>query len=277
MSWKDELPPEIKEAPALKDIPDVATLAKSLIDTQTHLGNTMKIPKGDWSAEEIADWDRKIVEKAGGRLIPIPDLTDQKVGDDFFRPLGKPETPDGYVIPEDLDIDGIPEDNIKRVKDQAHTAHLTKAQFEALFRHIATDAKSGINASAQEIADVGNRLETNWGSNAAAKKQELLNKLTEVGAPSTLIEQVRDNKTNAENILFIDKVMSQIGVEGHEVGGQTGGAGVETPTGLQEQINTNEERIAALHTQEQNSAVKQQIVKLVKRNAELRVKRDSLK
>jgi hypothetical protein len=277
MSWKDDLPEEIRTNPALKDITDIEGLAKNHIDLQAHLGNSMKLPKDDWSPEEISAWDKKVLERAGGRLIPVPDVTDQQQGDDFFRPLGKPENPEGYTAPEDLDLSGINEEALKHFRNQVHNANLTDAQQKILLKHFTDDLKGMTQKSEQSVADTTNRLKVEWGQNIDLKRNELINKLTRVNAPPNLIEAVRTDKAGADVALFYDKILSQLGAEGHEIGGQVGGAGLETPAGLDAQISENELRLTALYSQEQTHAVKKQVSALVQKNVELRQKRDKLR
>lgn len=98
--WRSGLPEDIRGAPALKDIRDVGSLAKSYLHAASMVGadkaDLLRIPReGDIPAEV---WNR----------------------------LGRPEAPDGYG----LKIDAVPAEVLGSFSQIAHAAGLTKGQAE---------------------------------------------------------------------------------------------------------------------------------------------------
>lgn len=59
--WREELPDELKAEPALKDIPDVVTLAKAFRDTKAMVGSSIRLPGEDEAS--LKEFETKIVER----------------------------------------------------------------------------------------------------------------------------------------------------------------------------------------------------------------------
>lgn len=59
--WRETLPEELKAEPALKDIPDVATLAKAFRDTKAMVGSSIRLPGDD--EVSLKEFETKIVER----------------------------------------------------------------------------------------------------------------------------------------------------------------------------------------------------------------------
>jgi hypothetical protein len=59
--WREELPEDLRAEPALKDIPDVVTLAKAFRDTKSMVGSSIRLPGADDAS--LAEFEAKVVER----------------------------------------------------------------------------------------------------------------------------------------------------------------------------------------------------------------------
>ena len=62
--WRETLPEELRAEPALKDIPDVVTLAKAFRDTKAMVGSSVRLPAADADDAARAEFLEKIKERA---------------------------------------------------------------------------------------------------------------------------------------------------------------------------------------------------------------------
>ena len=62
--WRETLPEEMRADPALKDIPDVVTLAKAFRDTKAMVGASVRLPAADADEAARAEFLEKIKERA---------------------------------------------------------------------------------------------------------------------------------------------------------------------------------------------------------------------
>jgi hypothetical protein len=60
--WKESLPEDLRGEVALKDIPDVATLAKVFRDTKAFVGNSIRKPGANATPEEKAEFLSRVAE-----------------------------------------------------------------------------------------------------------------------------------------------------------------------------------------------------------------------
>jgi hypothetical protein len=111
---------EDSETPVVEDkilgkFDDVDSLAKSYQELQSRMGNSVRIPNADSSAEEVSL---------------------------FYQKMGMPESPEGYTVGEGM------EEMLEGFKPMAHSANLTQRQFD----HFAK--AQGEAADAAEVAPV---------------------------------------------------------------------------------------------------------------------------
>ncbi len=105
--WRSELPPDLQNNPSIASTPDVATLAKRVVDLEKVAVGTEKIarPREGWTDE---DWNR------------------------FYNAIGRPEESSGYKLPEAPE--GLPWDGEfqSAMVQKMHAAGLTQKQVEAV-------------------------------------------------------------------------------------------------------------------------------------------------
>lgn len=102
-SWRESLPPELRDLKTIQHVPDVVTLVKNYDNAQRNMGADKVVIPGDHASEE--DWT------------------------EFFAKVGRPESPDKY----ELEVKGeFDKDFLAAFKEQAHKAGVLPRQAQAM-------------------------------------------------------------------------------------------------------------------------------------------------
>lgn len=154
-SWKEEfLPEDLRAEKSLADYKDdpkegIASLAKSFVNLQKHMGNAISIPGEDASEEDVAK---------------------------FYGKLGRPEAPDKYDYkkPEDLpEVTGWNDEAFNKAREAMFAMGYTQKQFEGAMDLYHTMARnSWIESEAakdQERKNTYTQLKKEWGSQFDAR------------------------------------------------------------------------------------------------------------
>ena len=236
MSWKDDLPEDLRSLDTLKDIEDVNSLAKQFVDQSRYLGNSIRIPGEDASDEDRAAFRAKLVEKHTG-LVELPvDPEDEEGYAKVFDALGRPQKPDEYELPT---IDGVELDKerTKRFAEAAHAAGMTKKQFGKVMGEIFKADAELLESKKGEHTTAMTALRAEWGDafegklNRAAKVAELTN------APEGLVEAIRNGDTDTATLRWLDGLSTSLGGEAAELVKQAGGSSGITPMEAREKAD----------------------------------------
>lgn len=150
--WKQALPEDIRENPALKDFKDPVALAKSYLETKSLVGASLRPPGPDASPEAKEEFARKLREK-------VPDLVPRSDEKALWEALGKPSKPDDYV-PGEGDVPAGVNLDMGALRKAATELGLTKGQFRALVAASAKMAEESLGAHQKESA----ALKAEWGA-----------------------------------------------------------------------------------------------------------------
>lgn len=143
-AWRDSLPDEYKGDPVFKNFQSQDDVFKAYKNAASLVGmdkySVVKRPKDDAPAEEF---------------------------DKYYNSLGRPETPDGYKIPE-IEPDYKPSDDyLKNMKEFAHKQGLTEKQFTELVKHQSALAKQeahqSVEAMNQQAAQTAKQFRQEFG------------------------------------------------------------------------------------------------------------------
>lgn len=155
------LPEDLRSDPSLGDIKDIEGLAKSYVNAQRMIGNSIRIPSEDASIEAKQEFYKRLESVPG--VMKAPDFENPDERDAFFNRLGRPESPDKYnfQIPEDINADG---NLVNEFASLAHQAGLTNEQANRL---VAFEIERA-NAYNEQLADRANQAEQvlrqKWGA-----------------------------------------------------------------------------------------------------------------
>ncbi|HEY1268821.1 MAG TPA: hypothetical protein VGH16_16315 [Candidatus Binatia bacterium] len=164
-TWHSQLPADltyehngkaipVREAAAIKNMPDLGTLAKSYLDAQSEIGRRVRIPAKDAKAQEVASFM-------------------QRLGQAGFLPA-VPEAPDSYEIdqPEYLPAGVSWNDEwVKQARDVFHKNRFTQEQVRAaieLHQQLVGSMASTYKASFESGMEA---LKKDWGSDFSANAE----------------------------------------------------------------------------------------------------------
>lgn len=146
--WRTTLPPEYQADPALKDVPDVTTLAKNYLNTKSLVGRSVVLPNEKSTPEERSA---------------------------FFDKLGRPKEFAGYESPKDLKLHPelkIDATQLDGFRKSFHELGLSKPQGEALIKQYLETMNGNVTAMEtareQETAARMAELDKEWGVNKDA-------------------------------------------------------------------------------------------------------------
>jgi hypothetical protein len=192
VSWADELPKDLKEA--VGSFKSVADLAKSYTEARKHISSTIRVPPSDAPAK---DWD------------------------DYYKKIGRPESPDKYTkldktqVPEGLEWDDARE---KKIDKMAHKHGLTDKQALGIKQDLNADAIAEIKAEDDEKAnsriDAEAALKKEWGNAYAGRIAQVARFAKNEGGDEFLAYVKRKGIGNdPELIRFLSKVSESMAAD----------------------------------------------------------------
>ena len=155
--WKSGLPDELKTAPALQDVKDVAGLAKAFVETKAFVGSSIRPPGPDASPEARLDFINRLREKVP-ELLLLPEGDDEaaKVArETAWAKLGRPKEAKGYTLPTDVTL---ADPHLEALRKEAADEGLTVSQFQSRAKRVAEALASSQNAQKESAAALRKEL-----------------------------------------------------------------------------------------------------------------------
>ncbi len=213
-TWKDRLPEQLQDAPYFKNAESPEQVLADLNNAAQWQGNSLRIPGENATPEQVAEFQAKAVERYPDLMVR-PNTEDPDVMADVFASLGRPDTPDGYTVPDGVEMD------VSQLKAFAHANNLTREQFKGM---VAKMHEQQAAANEQYQADLKGQYETlyaEWGA-AAQQNMDDIGKLL-ADAPEAIKEAYANKALPADQLRWLHQ-MSQLGTESAEIPGQVDGA-----------------------------------------------------
>lgn len=220
-TWRESLPEDIREAGALKDIPDVATLAKAHVDAQSFIGRSVRIPGEDAGDDVWSDFRGKLTQVPGVGELPTEDSDDETWGR-FYDSMGRPSEPGGYEITRPEGAQGNAEIEAP-LFEQFHKLGLSNKQAEGMINWMNegnTNFEQEQMANEQQATEA---LKSEWGQAYDTKVGDARRALQHYGGPD-LIDEI--NAMGFGNSPALIKAFAQVGstlsedaatnIEGHQ-------------------------------------------------------------
>lgn len=237
---KDELtklgvPPELHEDATLKEIKDVPTALKVLVDTKAFVGNSIRIPTKDAGEAALKEFREKLKEKIPTLVdIPSDDAEFAKVEDSLYERLGKPKEVKGYPSLTDLKIQ-VPE-GVKLDEDElraeALALGLTKRQFAAMAAKVVERTTKAVQANSENRkalrTELGEAFEERLLAAAATAKK--------LGEPEDVVNGIKTGTVDPATARRWINVAKAMGTEPNDLGADGGGSGKLTPAEAEAQI-----------------------------------------
>lgn len=233
--WRTALPEDLRESPALKDVKDVAGLAKRFVDTQARVGASIYVPKDATPEQRTAALGR--VREVFPDLVEIPKDPEKRKEAEaaYWDLLGRPKDEAGYKVDGVQFEEGVsftPEE-LAAARKQAKEDGLTAAQFAAQLnragqaRAAALKAQKALNAELR--AEFGAAYDDRMKTIAAVAEA--------TGAPQSLREAIAKGQVDKGTAVYLLNIQKQLGTETREITTQKRGAsGLMTPTEAEAEI-----------------------------------------
>lgn len=151
--WRESLPEDLRSEASLQDINSIDDLAKSYVNSQKMIGNSLRIPSEDASEEVLNEFYGKLEGVKGVARLD---------SNDIHSKLGWPEDKAAYAegLPEGVEIDQA---RFEKYAELAHESKMTKEQFQGLIKLNAAEAQAQAEANEKSYLEGQNKLKEIWG------------------------------------------------------------------------------------------------------------------
>ncbi|GIW60560.1 MAG: hypothetical protein KatS3mg087_1626 [Patescibacteria group bacterium] len=194
VDWRQQLPKELRDHPALEKFKSPVDVVKSYIEVQKFIGRE-KIPVPPKEGATQEDWDV------------------------VFKALGKPDSPDGYEIDlsqfADEEDEQVPVDEevLNEFKQKAHELNLLPAQAQELVEWFVDKQKTAqkmlAEQSQREYQEAEAQLRKEWGR-AYEEKVKKVQRLVKEFADEDVLEELQKFGNNPALIKFIANIADRL-------------------------------------------------------------------
>jgi len=198
---KDNLDESIRDSETLAQVPDIPTLAKSYLDSQSHIGNSIRIPSEEASEDDWGAFNDKLKSKVP-TLMNKPDLEDPEQLAQVYEMLGRPQDTKGYEVETD-----------EAMLETAHKLGLSKSQLKGLVDHIGERSTQTSEERAKELKTGHTALSEEWGMAYDQRVATAVATLRKTGAPESLLDAAETGKVGADTIKWAYSVGKALGSE----------------------------------------------------------------
>jgi hypothetical protein len=255
--------PSLHDDPTLKEIKDIPTALKVLVDTKAHVGASIRIPGPDAGEADRTAFRERLMKSVPDLVeLPADPTKFQAAEGQIFERLGRPKEAKEYPSLKDAKIE-LPE-GVKVDEDQlrsyAHKLGFTKKQY-ATFAAEAVKERASLVALQSEARaalkkELGDAFDDRLTAAAVAAKK--------LGASEEMVNALKSGNVPAEQAKLWIGVAKSMGTEGGEFRQQEGGgSGKMTPDEAKTQIEEMY-RNPAIHQKDHPDRVRleQKLVKL---------------
>lgn len=231
------VPPELHGDATLKEIKDVPTAMKVLVDLKAYQGSSIRIPSKEAGAEALAEFHARLKEKVPSLIdVPSDEVELGKVEDVVLGRFGKPKEAKAYPSLADSKIDvpegvKIDEDGLR---EMAFKLKLTRSGYLELARSTVAEQTKRAQLSSESRkalkAELGEAFEERLLAAAAIAKK--------LGADDATVQAVKTGAVDPALARQYIAAAKLAGTEGEGFGGNNGnGGGAITPAEAEAKFN----------------------------------------
>ena len=212
--WRAALPPDLQAAPALKDVKDVAGLAKRFVDTQSMVGASVRPPGPDASPAEKQAFREKM-------LSLDPDLA--------VVPAEERPVKDAKAYKLDA-VDGV---DLEALRSEAAEMGLSQAAAKKYVERRAAEARE----LSGQIVGIKAGLKSEFGAALDQALAEAGAAAEQVGAPQAVRDAIKNGTADKDTVRMFRNLAKSLGAQPREVATQERGAGAAiTPAEAESRI-----------------------------------------
>ena len=163
--WRATVPEPLRDFTVVKEAKDPDSAYKNLAESLRYAdklrGSSLRIPSEEAGPEDLQKFNEKVL-KHSPNLMLKPDQDNPEVMDSFYNSIGRPESHDGYEVPE---FDGdVNNDRINRFKEVAHEVGMSNAQFKKAVGAIVGEDLNAHKQAQMAEEQALTELKTEWGA-----------------------------------------------------------------------------------------------------------------
>ena len=239
-NWRDSLPESLRDAPYIGKAATPEEAAQAIQAAAQYQGNSIRILDESATPEQWQEFTDKLSSRVPG-LVRLPgDTNDLEAAGDVLGKLGRPEKAEAYSA-----VEGIGDEQLAALKESAHRAGLTDAQFKRLAAGMADEQAQARSAQAESLAQLKNQHGDKWDTTV-----EVIDKVAgQLGFPPELVGAIKDGSMGSNWVEAFANMANAFGGEGAEgfmQGQQPPADAPMTPDEAQMKI---EETLGKMHTQ----------------------------
>lgn len=232
-----KIPEDLHENPTLKEVKDIPTLAKVLVDTKAFVGSSIRIPGKDAGEEDKKAFREKLKTSVPDLVeLPADPTKFAEVEGQIFERLGRPKDAKEYPGLKDSGIEVPGEVKLEETELRAigHRLGMTKKQYLAFAKGVveerSKEAALKSEARAALKTKLGDAFDERLGAAAAAAKK--------LGASEAMVTALRTGNVPADQAELWIGVAKSIGTEGGEFNkDRESGKGKMTPNEAKAQLS----------------------------------------
>lgn len=204
--WRSLLPTELAESPYIKEAASAQDAAAQIANAAQYQGTSIRIPSGDASAEQWAEFNGKLKDKVPGLLSMPEDVGSLESQQEILRRLGAGADVNAYP-----DVEGLDESTLAGLKARAHSRQWTRAQYEAEVADYTRVAEENTAAQQQQRDEHMAAIKGEWGEAFGDRVASIKRVSEQLGFPAEVGEALVSGDLAPEYAKAFHAVVAAIG------------------------------------------------------------------
>ena len=216
----------LKAHPSLKDFKDINGLAQSFVDTQAMVARSVLTPTEDAAPEVWEKFYDKVQSLSNGKLVAMPDPTDESTMSAFRKAMGVPQGEDSYKVPED-----VPAEYVDAIVDRLgyfKEIGLNQGQVDQIIHDEVKKAQDATAQSEAHVLENKAQLKKHWGINYEEAFNAGVNYMRQSGVPDKAIELFNDGRMAPDLAIWFMDQARRSGAEGATITHDTNNVPIES-------------------------------------------------
>lgn len=155
----EQIDENYRDHASLKELNDVAALAKSYVETKAMVGNSIRIPSKDAGEDARNEYIQKLVNN-DPELMLKPKFEDKEQSHEFFRTIGLPEEFAKYENPEGMKL---AEDVEAEMRALLYDAQVPQAGYEKIMSAFSDRQSQATSMNEELFNNDASGLKEKWG------------------------------------------------------------------------------------------------------------------
>ena len=216
-NWTDALPEQMRNLPEVERAKSFDSFLENMATTREYVSNAIRVPTENAGEADMQAFYEKL-QKHAPNLMPTPDMSNPDSVTEALKRMGLPDDMKGY---ENIEGDAVSfvEGQFDTLKQWAHEAGLTRAQFQKLGQLIGADTYSQQSAHEAALKKELETISDEWGLSAEAKYKETMKFAKQSDAPESFINALENKQIDAATVFWLNN-LAKASAESAEASGQ---------------------------------------------------------